>query len=771
MSLPDISWKIVMSKKDTGARIQPHFQKLWKTGTLLGLRKRDLGQLEDAGSQLIRFFSENKEYSGIRYAIKEQKVLYREGVNIALGLTRQAMTKSWYKRCEDWSWPVALNKFIPLLNHENQLMQRFAISVLNFTTIIQLEAVKDISTIMDPSKGAEGVNSIAASFGKFLSDSKFSLRTRVQFTKEVIANNADPGINGHLHSTSKAGISGPSSATVGWQTLGIKPELEGLLRRFDNYFRTDHWSKYFNSAKDQFSDWGDPCLFKGKKNLRGKFVKGFTIDRRAKKDFENFQGKISFLPAPNGKTRMVAIPNYWIQETFQMLHRTIYSVLGECAQDGTYAQETQFDRVNAAAEKGPVWSFDLTAATDRFPIDFQIMVLNNLKAGLGTLWGEINRSLDFRYGKGIPIRYTVGQPMGLYGSWAVFALSHHYLIQFAAKRARYKGIFEDYAVLGDDVAIWHEKVALEYKRLLEKFDVDISDLKSFVPEERDNGGPCCAEFAKRITMKGQEMTPISLEMNSEAWDNPIMMANLLYWLKTRGYRSVEQTPMSRILRLHDIRDIDNRNKFVYQLWVNSLVTESPIQGIHNCFPDNLKEEWSKLSQIDVYNFRVKLSLLDIECDKLSPKAILSDRARLDKAWETHTQGKEKNIRSDYYLRMMRKRQQLGFLALWLRLCKMQGLDSSSKFKLLNSEGAKELGVKSMITAFQKFEYLPEVSFESLQLGILDRTPHSKLRALYIVKLSKFIMKSYIPEATWRCTELTPNIELSNMTWPTSGPMS
>jgi len=72
----------------------------------------------------------------------------------------------------------------------------------------------------------------------------------------------------------------------------------------------------------------------------------------------------------------------------------------------------------------------LTQATDRFPIDQIIAVLegrlprNYLKA-----WKTVMVGFPFhlRNAKD-PIYYKVGNPMGFYSSWASFAVAHHYLI-------------------------------------------------------------------------------------------------------------------------------------------------------------------------------------------------------------------------------------------------------------------------------------------------------------------------------------------------------
>lgn len=61
-------------------------------------------------------------------------------------------------------------------------------------------------------------------------------------------------------------------------------------------------------------------------------------------------------------------------------------------------------------------SFDLSAATDRLPLEVQVQVLNQLATGLGNAWKSL---LDFTWlspnGKQV-IRYSVGQPMGAYSS-------------------------------------------------------------------------------------------------------------------------------------------------------------------------------------------------------------------------------------------------------------------------------------------------------------------------------------------------------------------
>lgn len=70
--------------------------------------------------------------------------------------------------------------------------------------------------------------------------------------------------------------------------------------------------------------------------------------------------------------------------------------------------------------------------------------------------------------------------MGLYGSWALLALSHHFLVRLAGHRCgvRTRGL---YAVLGDDIVIADKRLADSYGNLLSELGIEITVLKSVVP--------------------------------------------------------------------------------------------------------------------------------------------------------------------------------------------------------------------------------------------------------------------------------------------------
>lgn len=92
------------------------------------------------------------------------------------------------------------------------------------------------------------------------------------------------------------------------------------------------------------------------------------------------------------------------------------------------------------------YSFDLSAATDRLPIDLQVDVLSVLYGDRETaqLWADllVKRSYSLKSDQ-FPessgdYHYSVGQPMGALSSWGMLALTHHLIVQVAARRTGLK---------------------------------------------------------------------------------------------------------------------------------------------------------------------------------------------------------------------------------------------------------------------------------------------------------------------------------------------
>ena len=105
------------------------------------------------------------------------------------------------------------------------------------------------------------------------------------------------------------------------------------------------------------------------------------------------------------------------------LHDWLFTILRSIPQDGTFDQEQAVSTVIEKIRNGRlnVFSFDLSAATDRLPILLQAKILNSVVPDLGTQWARLLTGRDYlvpmKYGNETPkVRYSAGQPMGALSS-------------------------------------------------------------------------------------------------------------------------------------------------------------------------------------------------------------------------------------------------------------------------------------------------------------------------------------------------------------------
>jgi len=97
--------------------------------------------------------------------------------------------------------------------------------------------------------------------------------------------------------------------------------------------------------------------------------------------------------------------------------------------------------------------------------------------------------------------------MGALSSWAMLALTHHFMWQWAAWR---QGIvpwgqwYTDYAVLGDDSLSKHRLVVEEYLKICSELQVTVNLSKSLLSPRG------CGEFAKRFFTYKAICSPISI---------------------------------------------------------------------------------------------------------------------------------------------------------------------------------------------------------------------------------------------------------------------
>lgn len=231
-------------------------------------------------------------------------------------------------------------------------------------------------------------------------------------------------------------------------------------------------------------------------------------------------GRLGIKQEAAGKVRVFAMVDCWTQWLMKPLHLGLFHLLDRIPTDGTHDQLRPIHRL---LDRGYTrfWSFDLSAATDRLPVILQAYLLDVLLGETrstrpaGQVWADIlvNRSYVVpssakKFSKGdIPseVMYAVGQPMGALSSWAMLALTHHFLVAVSARRVGIAmGNFSAYALLGDDIVIADGRVARSYLQLMRELGVEIGIAKSLISRKG------VLEFAKRFFVSGVDCSPVPL---------------------------------------------------------------------------------------------------------------------------------------------------------------------------------------------------------------------------------------------------------------------
>lgn len=149
-------------------------------------------------------------------------------------------------------------------------------------------------------------------------------------------------------------------------------------------------------------------------------------------------GRLGLKHEPAGKMRVFAMVDPWTQWALKPLHSFLFRVLRTHQMDGTFNQLAPLSRVPFGSKE--LSSLDLTAATDRLPISIQQDLLECIfDRSFGENWRNLLVGRDYFLPPSAvsetglqSVRYAVGQPMGALSSWAMLALTHHFVVQYSA---------------------------------------------------------------------------------------------------------------------------------------------------------------------------------------------------------------------------------------------------------------------------------------------------------------------------------------------------
>jgi hypothetical protein len=244
---------------------------------------------------------------------------------------------------------------------------------------------------------------------------------------------------------------------------------------------------------------------------------------------------------------------------------------------------------------------DLSSATDRFPLGLQQTMCEEF--GIPQFAEALSEVRGPYLGPdGELWSYGAGQPMGLYGSFPLFHLTHYSLLNGLSYSLGLRADGTNFAVLGDDVLIFEESLLERYLACLERCQVPISWNKCYQGN--------LVEFAGFVLTKAQGAWTAFRPYKYGKHGRMSSVLNVLHALgqKTRGWSSYwakayeiyQKTAGLRQLDLSPIVPEDSHIRKDESLpsghWFGSLLNRLSYEPITSGtakvpLPDGIAEAW------------------------------------------------------------------------------------------------------------------------------------------------------------------------------------
>ncbi|CEZ26298.1 RNA dependent RNA polymerase [Botrytis cinerea mitovirus 3] len=372
-------------------------------------------------------------------------------------------------------------------------------SLFSLYRVLKCSYKLKISSITDPFKGS--INE----FNDIIQGPVFSIFfDRLNGFPELVkkSNLAPSKVRLLRSSSSSNNVSWHGIITDSWNISNSK-EMSSNVSNYLASIKALGWNTmWFNSKLNEMIELGDRLnqvgSLKTKKSLSGQF------------------GQFSLKEEAAGKLRIFAIVDSITQSLLSPLHDFMFDLLKKIPNDGTFDQDLSVKRSQVKSlSSGKAFSFDLSAATDRLPVDLTVKILSKIFSDeFGTSWKQLMVNRDFffsltnqkDYGAPESLRYSVGQPMGALSSWPALALTHHWILQYCSNILGRTGWEENYEILGDDLVVFDSALADKYLEIAKILGVEINLTKSISSHDRP-----VFEFAKRTCFGNSDLSPISIK--------------------------------------------------------------------------------------------------------------------------------------------------------------------------------------------------------------------------------------------------------------------
>lgn len=400
--------------------------------------------------------------------------------------------------------PKSMKDLHPHILSRDTASLRFVFTLLSISRLIPGWKDPDLTPLVTPS-GANPlmIREISSYIDEFLKTTGFNPKFPKYHSIDEI------------HFSNKAGPIGratrDSLMDLFYMPEILKTILKGTniketMEHYEGIFRKQQVLQYFSIIKNWKSIQNkNSSIYKNTLNTFGVS----TLNARVEYVMNKINGfikpdyhirKLSIIKDPEAKSRIIAIFDYWSQLWLKQIHSIHFNFLRSLPNDRTFTQDPI---IASKPPKHRYYSFDLSSATDRFPITLQQEVIKGMFGSeVSDRWAMILTTFPFY----VPwtdstITYNCGQPMGAYSSWSTFTITHHIILHYIHSSLNLKEKF--YMILGDDIVIYHDEVANMYQHIMKELDVGISIPKSCISSNM-------YEFAKRIFLDGREITGIQI---------------------------------------------------------------------------------------------------------------------------------------------------------------------------------------------------------------------------------------------------------------------
>lgn len=285
-------------------------------------------------------------------------------------------------------------------------------------------------------------------------------------------------------------------------------------------------------------------------------------------------GRILNLADKAGKDRVIAIVGYVVNNTLKPIHDYLVRLNKSIRQDSTI-QSIGIAKITEWTEKlrkAHICSADLSAATDKLPVDLQSYILYRVLRMSGydnaleisRLWRLLLTSIPFLAPDGSVIQYGQGQPMGVYSSWPMLDLTNHIIARSAIYCTRGKdweqpgGVYH-YTVCGDDIVLLGRNASEKYMDMMESLGVKVNRQKSHICESSD---PIkIAEFCKRLIVNGERISSESPKLAVHATRDRAYLPGAINLLQ-QIYGPLRRTMLTNLVG-HRVSDNDAYTPYRY----------------------------------------------------------------------------------------------------------------------------------------------------------------------------------------------------------------